>query len=143
MHDWLLTWCRDIKHKYAYACKNVRQEYEALERDAASKIVRVPVPAAPGSAPTSAEAQYIEVTHETFSAPQIFFDPASAKLDVPPLQQLIDDAVQGCSIDSRRQLYGNIYLSVRPRSCRRCTCERCASGRAHHATGRRCCFQQS
>jgi hypothetical protein len=33
---------------------------------------------------------------------------------VTPAPQLVDRAIQACPIDTRRSLYGNIVLSVRP-----------------------------
>jgi actin-related protein len=104
--------CREIKHTCTYACKNIKQEYEKLHTDPASIAMHVPSTSSTHDK-SSEDRASVEVAHERFATPEIFFDPSIAGLDVPPLQQLVDDAIQGCSIDSRRKLYGNICLSVR------------------------------
>ena len=121
--------CRDIKHTCTYACKAVRQELDKLQADPASIAVAVPctpssnssaAPAATvGAAATEREPSKaekggtIQVAEERFLAPEIFFDPSVAGIAAAPLQQLVDEAIQACSIDSRRKLYANICLSVR------------------------------
>lgn len=53
----------------------------------------------------------IEVGFEKFASSEIFFDPQLAGLDYDPLPQIVDQAIQSCPIDCRKNLYKNICLS--------------------------------
>ncbi|KAL7717114.1 actin [Entamoeba marina] len=53
-----------------------------------------------------------DVGYEQFLAPELFFNPEIFSSDfVTPLADIVDDVVQSCPIDSRRDLYKNIILS--------------------------------
>lgn len=55
----------------------------------------------------------LSIREERFMAPECYFQPHLAHLDVAPLHTLVDQAIQHCPIDARRNLYRNIWLSVR------------------------------
>lgn len=54
----------------------------------------------------------LSIREERFMAPECYFQPKLAGMDVAPLQNLVDEAVFQCPIDSRRKLYSSIWLSV-------------------------------
>ncbi|KAK2953048.1 putative Actin B [Blattamonas nauphoetae] len=54
----------------------------------------------------------VDVGYERFLAPEIFFNPSLISTDfTESVPVLVDQAIQHCSVDSRRSLYGNICLS--------------------------------
>lgn len=55
----------------------------------------------------------LSIREERFLAPECYFQPKLADLDVEPLHALVDEAVLQCPIDARRKLYNSICLSVR------------------------------
>lgn len=58
------------------------------------------------------------VGYERFAGPEIFFHPELYSPEFSTgLPELVDGAIQGCGIDSRRALYNNIVLSVRALAC--------------------------
>jgi actin-related protein 3 len=59
-----------------------------------------------------AKAIEIDVGYERFLGPEMFFHPEFIHQDwKTPLDEVIDDAIQSCPMDYRRQLYKNIVLS--------------------------------
>lgn len=52
------------------------------------------------------------VQQERFQAPELYFQPQLANLDVPALPKLVDQAILKSPIDARRRLYSSIWLSV-------------------------------
>lgn len=54
----------------------------------------------------------VDVGYERFLGPEMFFHPEFIHQDWrSPLDEVIDNAIQSCPIDYRRQLYKNIVLS--------------------------------
>lgn len=104
-----------IKEKYAYVCDDLVEEFKKYD---------TPIQGPDGWAlgnkfkkytykPSRAgESRKIDVGYERFLAPEMFFHPEFFSKDwTTPLDELIDETVQGCPIDYRRKLYNNVVLS--------------------------------
>lgn len=59
---------------------------------------------------TLPDGQLIELSAETFRAPEILFKPTLAGSEEPALQTMIHDAISAANVDLRRELYRNIVL---------------------------------
>lgn len=98
---------RTIKEKHAYICKDLMQEYLKFDQEPDKKFKQIS-----GKRPKTGENWTIDVGYERFLAPELFFQPEIFSEQVStPLPVMIDSCIQGCPIDCRRQLYGNIVLS--------------------------------
>merc|ERR1711879_1063911 len=65
-----------------------------------------------GKHPKSGKPYKIDVGDERFLGPELFFNPEIyGTQNVTPLPQLVDECIQNCPIDTRRQLYRNVVLS--------------------------------
>ena len=54
----------------------------------------------------------IDVAYEQFLGPEMFFHPEFIHADWrAPLDEIVDNSIQSCPIDTRRKLYENIVLS--------------------------------
>jgi len=54
----------------------------------------------------------IDVGYERFLGPEMFFHPEFLNADWrEPLDECVDNAIQSCPIDTRRELYNSIVLS--------------------------------
>eukprot|EP00892_Ulva_mutabilis_P006762 jgi/Ulvmu1/4458/UM002_0183.1 len=113
--DNCLQLCRDIKERHCYVCKRMDRELAKWDDPADTSCVPATYVLTPtdGTAPVP-----LSIERERFLAPECYFQPQLAGLDVPPLQTLIDQAVLHCAIDARRKLYGSICLSGGSTLCR-------------------------
>lgn len=104
-----------IKEEYAYVCEDLVEEFKKYD---------TPIQTADGWAlnkkfkkytykPSKGkESKKIDVGYERFLAPEMFFHPEFFSKDwVQPLDECVDETVQGCPIDYRRRLYNNVILS--------------------------------
>lgn len=98
--------CRSLKEKYCYTCRDMATEFEKMESDPVRHIKPHR-----GVHRKNGQPFLVDVAYERFLAPEVFFQPEIAGLRLQGLPELVDDAVQSCSIDSRRQLYNNVFLS--------------------------------
>ena len=58
------------------------------------------------------EVSEIDVGYERFLGPEMFFHPEFIHNDWRnPLDEIVDNSIQSCPIDTRRKLYENIVLS--------------------------------
>lgn len=97
---------RQIKEQHSYLCRDVVEEYQKFDQDP-RKLKTLSGPASRGQRPWS-----IQVGHERFLAPEIFFNPEIfADNSTTPLPEVVDSCVLQCPIDYRRRLYGNIVLA--------------------------------
>lgn len=83
----------------------------------------------------------LSIREERFMAPESYFQPYLANLDVAPLHTLVDQAIQQCPIDARRNLYRSIWLSVRspaPVSLAPLRCENVILSKQHVLSPLRC-----
>mmetsp|Transcript_5359 Transcript_5359/g.12806 ORF Transcript_5359/g.12806 Transcript_5359/m.12806 type:complete len:423 (+) Transcript_5359:58-1326(+) len=95
-----------IKEKHAYIAKDLVKEFKKYDENSSKiKILE-------GNKPRSQEKWSIEIGHERFLAPEIFFNPEIFSERVStPLPNLVDQCIQSSPIDYRRKLYENVVLS--------------------------------
>lgn len=107
---------RICKEKYGYVCKDVAAEYAKYDKKEQ---------AADGKwylnnkfkkylhKSTNTGKQFeIDVGYERFLGPEMFFHPEFIHQDWrTPLDEIVDNTVQSCPMDYRRDLYKNIVLS--------------------------------
>lgn len=107
---------RTIKEKYGYVCKDVVKEYQKFDEkkqgedgkwylnNKFKKLVHKP---SNGGKPIE-----IDVAYERFLAPEMFFHPEFVHQDwKTPIDEVVDETIQACPMDYRRDLYKNIVLS--------------------------------
>lgn len=98
---------RKIKEsEYSYVAPNLAREFAAFDKDP-SKFPTIPVWDASGR-----KEYKIQVGYERFLAGEAFFNPELISSEhLMPLPNLVDQVIQSCPIDCRRDLYANIVLS--------------------------------
>merc|ERR1712224_1151280 len=97
---------RQIKEQHSYLCRDVVEEYQKFDQDPRK------FKALSGVAPRDQRPWSIQVGHERFLAPEIFFHPEIfVDNSTTPLPEVVDTCILQCPIDYRRRLYGNIVLS--------------------------------
>jgi len=95
------------KESYSYVSKDITKEFGIFDSDLKSHV-KVHT----AKDPISKKDYKIEVGYEQFLAPELFFNPEIFDSSiVTPLPDMVDDVIQSCPIDTRRELYGNIVLS--------------------------------
>eukprot|EP00873_Tetraselmis_striata_P011687 jgi/Tetstr1/431951/TSEL_021428.t1 len=98
---------KQVKEKYSYVCSDMNKELAKHESDPA-KYSRTHTM---WNAKAGQEFSF-SVGYERFAGPEIFFHPELYSPEFSTgLPELVDGAIQGCGIDSRRALYNNIVLS--------------------------------
>ena len=105
---------RKIKEDYSYVSKDMTKEFGIMDgliprdpKDDRSVFRKVQ-----GKDPISKKPYTFDVGYEQFLAPELFFNPEIISSDfTTPLADVVDDVIQSCPIDSRRDLYNNIVLS--------------------------------
>lgn len=100
-----------IKEEYGYVCKDVVEEFSKYDtskiNEEGSKFKKYS-----GIGQISKKPYSIDVGHETFLGPEIFFSPEIIdKNYTQSIDEICDLTVQNCPIDYRRRLYSNIVLS--------------------------------
>lgn len=104
-----------IKEKYAYVCDDLVEEFKKYDTPISgpdgwalpNKFKKYTYKPSKGAA-----SRKIDVGYERFLAPEMFFHPEFFSKDwTTPLDEVIDETVQGCPIDYRRKLYNNVVLS--------------------------------
>jgi len=96
-----------IKERYCYICPDVAKEFNKYEAEPSKWIKHYE------SLNSITRQKFeIEVGHERFLGPEIFFHPEFANPDfTTPISTVVDEVIQNCPIDVRRPLYKNIVLS--------------------------------
>lgn len=98
---------KSIKERFCYVCPDIAKEFRKYETDA-TKWVRNYC----GMNNVTRKKFEIDVGHERFMGPEIFFHPEFANPDfTTSISDVVDDVIANCPIDTRRPLYGNIVLS--------------------------------
>eukprot|EP00762_Andalucia_godoyi_P005357 ANDGO_06701.mRNA.1 Actin-related protein 3 len=96
-----------IKEKYGYVCQSLPKEFAKFDKDP-SKYIKI----YEGLDRRTKQPWKIDVAYEQFLGPEVFFNPEIFSSDfTTPLPQVVDQVVQACPIDTRRDLYRNIVLS--------------------------------
>ncbi|MFX1255635.1 MAG: actin, cytoplasmic 2 [Promethearchaeota archaeon] len=90
---------RDIKEKLCYVALDPEKELIRLRKAGGiSKQYMLPNGAS------------LELDHERFEVPEVFFNPAAIGRDHPPLHKLIVETIEKCDSDLRANLLRNIVL---------------------------------
>lgn len=117
---------RHIKESLCYTAPDIATEFARYDADASK-----------GGAcfkQFEHKGKSVDVGYERFLAPEIFFNPEIAGVDVgAPLPELVDSVVQSCPIDGRRGLYSVTPFTMQPYLC--VCAEHCALRRVNHVQG--------
>lgn len=105
-----------IKERYGYVCKDVVKEYKKFDQKeldpTTGKIMQSNKFKKYSHKTSSGTTIEIDVGYERFLGPEMFFHPEFMHNDWrAPLDEIVDNSIQSCPIDTRRQLYENIVLS--------------------------------
>jgi len=96
-----------IKERYSYCTPNIAREFQRYA-DEPNKYIKQYT----GMNRVTKQNFTIDVGHEQFMGPEIFFNPEICNPEyTEPLPKVIDSVIQSCPIDTRRPLYNNIVLS--------------------------------
>ena len=105
-----------VKERYGYVCKDVVQEYakyDLKQRDEQGRVFQSnKFKRYSHKSSMTGQVTEIDVGYERFLGPEMFFHPEFVHQDWrSPLDEIVDNAIQSCPIDTRRRLYENIVLS--------------------------------
>merc|ERR1712096_151554 len=96
-----------IKERYCYICPDVAKEFNKYEMDPAKWIKHYE-----GLNSITRQKFEVEIGHERFLGPEIFFHPEFANPDfTTPISTVVDEVIQNCPIDVRRPLY-KVIISI-------------------------------
>uniref|UniRef100_A0A915M1M4 Actin-related protein n=1 Tax=Meloidogyne javanica TaxID=6303 RepID=A0A915M1M4_MELJA len=96
-----------IKERYCYVCPNIQKEFVKYDTEP-DKYVQC----YHGLNNVTKKPFSVDVGHERFLGPEIFFHPEFVSSDyVTSISESVDQVIQQCPIDVRRGLYENIVLS--------------------------------
>uniref|UniRef100_A0A914MF56 Actin-related protein 3 n=1 Tax=Meloidogyne incognita TaxID=6306 RepID=A0A914MF56_MELIC len=96
-----------IKERYCYVCPNIQKEFVKYDTEP-DKYVQC----YHGLNNVTKKPFTVDVGHERFLGPEIFFHPEFVSSDyVTSISESVDQVIQQCPIDVRRGLYENIVLS--------------------------------
>lgn len=102
-----LETAKAIKERFCYICPDLAKEFEKYDKNSAKWIKQYI-----GHNNITKQPFEVDVGHERFLGPEIFFNPEIANSDfLAPLSEIVDDCIQNSPIDVRRPLYKNIVLS--------------------------------
>jgi len=95
---------QQAKEKYCYVCRNVAKEFHKFDQD--------PTKFKQWHGVYKGKDWTCDVGYERFLGPEVFFNPEIFSSDfTTPLSAVVDQCIQSCPIDYRKQLYRNIVLS--------------------------------
>jgi actin-related protein 3 len=99
---------RRIKESACYVGQDIVKEFQRFDRNPDKHFSSFDY-----VSPRGSRAAYrVDVGYEQFLAPELFFNPEIYSSDfTKPLPEVVDEAILGSPIDSRRGLYGRIVLS--------------------------------
>lgn len=102
-----LETAKAIKEQYCYVCPDIVKEFTKYDRDPLKWIKKYE-----GINHITKQLYNVDVGYERFLGPEVFFHPEFANPDyTESLSVLVDEVIQNCPIDVRRNLYKNIVLS--------------------------------
>lgn len=106
-----------VKERFGYVCKDVVQEYKKYDQktldESTGKIMQSNKfkKYTHKNSLTGATTE-IDIGYERFLGPEMFFHPEFIHPDWrSPLDEIVDNSIQSCPIDTRRKLYENVVLS--------------------------------
>mmetsp|Transcript_7196 Transcript_7196/g.10630 ORF Transcript_7196/g.10630 Transcript_7196/m.10630 type:complete len:406 (+) Transcript_7196:17-1234(+) len=103
----LMDVARNVKEQYSYVCKDMEKEILDYRDPNSSKFKTYSAPGKTTGTPLS-----LKVGQERFLGPEVFFSPEKFTRDWDkPIDLCLDQTIQGCPIDLRRDLYSNVVLS--------------------------------
>lgn len=98
---------RRLKEELCYVCPDMAKEFIKYDQEPEKYVREYEWKPAGGRPPVR-----FNVGPERFLGPEVFFNPEMASAEhTTPLPDAVDDAIQACPIDGRRDLYRNIVLS--------------------------------
>lgn len=102
-----LETAKSIKEQYCYVCPDIVKEFTKYDKEPAKWMKRYE-----GINNITRQLFSVDVGYERFLGPEIFFHPEFVNPDyTDSLSYIVDDVIQNCPIDTRRNLYKNIVLS--------------------------------
>lgn len=102
-----LETAKAIKERHCYMCPNLAKEFNKYDTEPGKYIKQYT-----GVNAITKKEFTVDVGYERFLGPEIFFHPEFANPDFTvPISETVDNVVQNCPIDTRRDLYRNIVLS--------------------------------
>eukprot|EP00461_Guttulinopsis_vulgaris_P000289 UN00289 len=105
--DQMIDVARRVKEMYCYVSPDLVKEYKKYDDEPQKHIVQYTGNDLRTKAPFT-----IDIGYERFLAPELFFNPEIFSSDfTTPLPDLVDQVIQACPIDTRKQLYSYITLS--------------------------------
>jgi actin-related protein 3 len=104
-----------VKERFGYVCKDIVKEYAKYDKktmDESGRIFQNNKFKKYVHKSMNGETTEIDIGYERFLGPEMFFHPEFIHQDWrSPLDEIVDNAIQSCPIDTRRKLYENIVLS--------------------------------
>lgn len=96
-----------IKEQFCYVCPDIVKEFTKYDKDPLKWIKKYD-----GINNITRQLYSVDVGYERFLGPEIFFHPEFANPEyTESLSMIVDEVIQNCPIDVRRNLYKNIVLS--------------------------------
>lgn len=98
---------KKIKEQYCYVCPNITKEFMKYDAEPDRYVKKYE-----GLDNRTKKPFTANIGNERFMAPEVFFQPEIINENFnKPLSAVVDDVIQQCPIDVRRNLYGNVVLS--------------------------------
>ncbi len=103
----ILDVARRIKEMHCYVCSDLVKEYNKYDAAPDKNFVKYE-----SVDKKTGKSYSVDVGYERFLGPELFFNPEIFSSDFSvPLPDVLDQCIQACPIDTRKQLYNHITLS--------------------------------
>lgn len=102
-----LETAKAIKEQFCYVCPDIVKEFAKYDREPTKWFKKYE-----GINKITKQLFSVDVGYERFLGPEVFFHPEFSNSDyTESLSNVVDEAIQNCPIDVRRNLYKNVVLS--------------------------------
>lgn len=102
-----LETAKSIKEQFCYVCPDIVKEFTKYDKEPSKWLKKYD-----GINNITKQLFSVDVGYERFMGPEVFFHPEFANPDyTESLSVIVDEVIQNCPIDVRRNLYKNIVLS--------------------------------
>ena len=102
-----LETAKSIKEQFCYVCPDIVKEFTKYDREPGKWLKKYD-----GINNITKQLFSVDVGYERFLGPEVFFHPEFSNPDyTESLSVIVDEVIQNCPIDVRRNLYKNIVLS--------------------------------
>lgn len=102
-----LDTAKSIKERFCYVCPDIVKEFTKYDKEPGKWLKKYD-----GINSITKELFSVDVGYERFMGPEVFFHPEFSNPDyTESLSVLVDEVIQNCPIDVRRNLYKNVVLS--------------------------------